>query len=544
MVAGGATHEVLNQSESLVDIDLFASDLALREAVEREGVAIDTQLLTAHGRQMGSAEAFDAGLKANKYPPRLETHDSRGRRIDIVEYHPAYHRMMELGTVAGLHCSGFDGAGAHVRRAAKFYMTAQVEPGHCCPLTMTNASLAVLGNAGAAFAPWVEKIRRRSYDPFLAPLAEKAAITVGMGMTEKQGGSDVRANTTLAVPDPGDEGCYLITGHKWFMSAPMSDAFVVLAQAPGGLTCFLVPRVHEDGARNGIRLQRLKDKLGNRSNASAECEFAAASGWRIGAEGEGGASIIQMVLATRLDCAVSSAALMRRSVAMAIHHCRQRQTFGQPLTAHPIMQHVLADLVLDVEAAVALSFRLARSFDLAGDERAAAWRRLMTPVTKFWVCKVAPVVISEALECLGGNGYVEENGAALLYREAPVNSIWEGAGNIMALDVLRVLQREPDVVETVLEDIEAVVGADVHLKGGLDRVREYLHEPRLIELRARGFVEALATLAAASLLRAHAPQFVSDAFIAARLYGHPRQTYGQGLERLDVRPLIERAVPG
>ena len=342
-----------------------------------------------------------------------------------------------------------------------------------------------------------------------------------MGMTEKQGGTDVRANTTTAMPagagGPGAE--YIVTGHKWFMSAPMCDAFLVLAQAPGGLSCFLMPRFLPDGSVNALRFQRLKDKLGNRSNASSEVEFQAAHAWLIGEEGRGVPAIIEMVTGTRLDCAVGSAGLMRLALANAIHHCRHRTVFQRKLVDQPLMQQVLADLALDVEAATALSFRLCRSFDRASDPHAAAWRRLMTPVTKYWVCKLGPAVAYEAMECMGGNGYVEEGLAARLYRELPLNAIWEGSGNVMALDLLRVLQREPETVEIVMEDLGAAVGSDPQLKAHLERIQTMLHEPRLLEQRGRALAEALATLAAGAILRAHAPAYVADAFIATRLSG-------------------------
>jgi putative acyl-CoA dehydrogenase len=366
-----------------------------------------------------------------------------------------------------------------------------------------------------------------------------------MGMTEKQGGTDVRANTTTATAagagGPGGE--YLINGHKWFMSAPMCDAFLVLAQAPKGLSCFLVPRVLADGSVNGLRLQRLKDKLGNKSNASSEVEFQDAHGWMLGEEGRGVPTIIEMVTCTRLDCAVASSGLMRLALANAIHHCRHRSVFGKHLVEQPLMTQVLADLALDVEAATALSFRLAASFDRVGDEREMAWRRLMTPVTKYWVCKLGPAMAYEAMECLGGNGYIEEGLAARVYRELPVNAIWEGSGNVMALDLLRVLQREPETLSIVLGDLAAGAVGDPRLKAQLARIETMLQEPRLLDRRGRALTEALAVLAAASLLRAHAPAAVADAFIASRLAGAPRQTYGQGLESADTGAIVDRAYP-
>jgi putative acyl-CoA dehydrogenase len=410
---------------------------------------------------------------------------------------------------------------------------------------MTNAAVPTLLLQPEIGQWWVPNVLAREYDKRFKPAAEKRGVTIGMGMTEKQGGTDVRASTTTAEPvgGGGPGGEYRVTGHKWFMSAPMCDAFLVLAQAPGGLSCFLMPRFLPDGSVNALHFQRLKDKLGNRSNASSEVEFAGAHAWLIGEEGRGVPTIIEMVTCTRLDCAVASAGLMRLALANAVHHCRHRTVFQKHLVDQPLMTQVLADLALDVEAATALSFRLARSFDRASDEHAAAWRRLMTPVTKYWVCKLGPALSYEALECLGGNGYVEEGIAARIYRELPLLAIWEGSGNVMALDLLRVLQREPDTVAIVMEDLARVVGADPHLKAHLGRVQALLHEPRLLDRRGRDLAEALATLAAATILRAHAPAAVADAFIGTRLSGSPRQTYGQGLDWADARAIVDRALP-
>jgi putative acyl-CoA dehydrogenase len=541
-----------NQSAPFTDVDLLALDAALVEAIRREGGQSALPGLHVLGQVAGSAEAQEHGRLANEYPPRLRTHDPKGRRLDLVEFHPSWHWLMTSSAEAGLHCAAWshlDGEtprrpGANVERAGAFYLASQMEAGHCCPLTMTNAALPVL-RGEPAVAPWLATLTRRQHDPRFLPLPRKSGATIGMGLTERQGGTDVRANTTLAEPDGsgGPGTAYRMTGHKWFLSAPMCDAFLMLAQAPGGLSCFLVPRFRPDGTVNALHLHRLKDKLGNRSNASSEVELAGAHAILLGQEGRGVVTIMEAVTHTRLDCALSSAALMRRAVTEALHHARQRQVFGRPLTAQPVMACVLADLALEVEAATAITFRLARSFDRAADARAAAWRRLMTPVTKYWVCKVASPVIAEAMECLGGNGYVEEGGMPRLYREAPVNSIWEGSGNVMTLDVLRVLQKEPDAVEMVLDDLGAAAGDDPHLKASLERVRAILHEPRLIELRARALLEGLALTAAGCILRAHAPQAVGDAFVAARLSGVPRFTYGQGLEWSDTKAILARTLP-
>ncbi len=549
-----ATHEVFNQSPPFEDVNLFTSDPALMEAVSREGGGQAAKRLAAFGAVCGSAEAFQRARLANDNPPRLRPFDGKGRRLDVVEFHPAYHECLEISVREGLHCSAWDhlakpgtptAPGANVARSAGTYMAIQMEAGHQCPITMTNAAVPALLLQPELAKGWVPKILAREYDKAFKPAGAKRGVTIGMGMTEKQGGTDVRTNTTTAEATgnggPGAE--YLITGHKWFMSAPMCDAFLVLAQAPGGLSCFLMPRFLPDGRVNTILFQRLKDKLGNRSNASSEVEFQAAHAWLIGEEGRGVPTIIEMVTCTRLDCAVGSAGLMRLTLANAIHHCRHRTVFQKRLVDQPLMSQVLADLALDVEAATAVSFRLARSFDRASDTHAAAWRRLMTPVTKYWVCKMGPALAYEAMECLGGNGYVEEGLAARLYRELPLNAIWEGSGNVMALDLLRVLQREPETVEIVLEDLRNAVSGDADLKAHLARVQGLLHEPRLLDRRGRDLAEALATLAAGTILRAHAPTAVADAFIATRLTGAPRQTYGQGLDWADTRAIVDRAFP-
>jgi putative acyl-CoA dehydrogenase len=549
-----ATHEVFNQSPPFEGVNLFTADQALVEAVTREGGGHAAKRLTAFGAVCGSADALERGRLANENPPRLKSFDGKGRRLDVVEFHPAYHECMQISMQEGLHCSAWDHLarpggqpvpGANVARSAGTYMAIQMEAGHQCPITMTNAAVPALLLEPELAKGWLPKILARAYDKSFAPAAAKRSVTIGMGMTEKQGGTDVRANTTAAESTgnggPGAE--YLITGHKWFMSAPMCDAFLVLAQAPGGISCFLMPRVLPDGTVNALRFQRLKDKLGNRSNASSEVEFEAAHAWLIGEEGRGVSTIIEMVTCTRLDCAVGSAGLMRLTLANAIHHCRHRTVFQRRLVDQPLMSQVLADMALDVEAAAALSFRLARSFDRASDPHAAAWRRLMTPVTKYWVCKMGPALAYEAMECLGGNGYVEESLAARLYRELPLNAIWEGSGNVMALDLLRVLQREPETVEIVLDDLSKAASGDAHLKTHLARVQDLLHEPRLLDRRGRDLAEALATLAAGTILRAHAPEAVADAFIATRLSGGPRHTYGQSLDWADTQAIVDRALP-
>jgi putative acyl-CoA dehydrogenase len=542
--------QAFNQSPPFVDVNLFTSDTALQEAVRREGAAQAYENLSAFGGLVGSAASLELGRLANEHPPQLKSFDPRGDRIDLVEFHPAYHQLMAISTAQGLHCSTWEHLlagtrpkpGAHVARCAGSYMAAQMEAGHCCPITMTHAAIASLRHAPSIARDLVAKILSRSYDPGIAPIGEKSAITLGMGMTERQGGTDVRANTTRAEPidGRGPGRAYAITGHKWFLSAPMSDAFLVLAQAEGGLSCFLLPRLTTDGALNGLRLQRLKDKLGNRSNASAEVEFDRAEGLLVGEEGRGIPTIIDMVTLTRLDCAVSSAGLMRQAFARAIHHARHRSVFQRRLIDQPLMAQVLADMALDVEAATALAFRLARAFDGEGESE-APYRRLMTPVTKYWVCKTAPSLAYEAMECLGGNGYVEDGGFPRLYREVPVNAIWEGSGNVMCLDVLRVIEREPETLDKVLAEVETIASVEPRLKKAVIKIKELARGVRHDQGAARTFVELLALAGAAALLASYAPNAVSDAFLATRLQGSGRNTYGAGVAHADTNDILARA---
>jgi len=504
-----ATHEVANQSPPFQDLNLFLADAALQEAVAREGAAARPDDLAAFGETAGSSEAFQLGRLANENPPKLRRFDQKGFPLDVVEFHPAYHEVMRRSFGAGLHSLAWEHlkaggvlapAGAQVARLARLYMTTQTEPGHLCPVTMTHAAVPALMRQSDLAKSLLPKLLSRDYDERFRPMAEKSAITLGMGMTEKQGGTDVRANTTTARPagagGPGQE--YILVGHKWFLSAPMCDGFLMLAQAPGGLSCFFVPRFLPDGSVNPLRLQRLKDKLGNRANASSEVELQGAHGWLVGEEGRGIATIIEMVTLTRLDCAVASTGQMRLALAMALHHCRHRRVFQKRLVDQPLMAAVLADMALDVEAATALAFRLAGAFDrAAGEEGEAAWRRLMTPVTKYWVCKIAPALGYEAMECLGGNGYVEEGPAARLYRELPLNAIWEGSGNVMCLDLLRVLAQDPAAAETVLGRLERAAAGERRLEAALGELRSLLADHDTLEQRARHVAELLARTAAA-----------------------------------------------
>ena len=546
------THEVTNQSPPFADINLFTSDQVLQEAARREGAAAALSNLQEYGAFCGSSQALEWATQANENPPKLKIFDAKGFRSDFVEFHPAYHALMTASMAQGLHCSAWDhlatpgsspNPGANVARCVGSYMATQMEAGHGCPITMTNASVPTLLLQPSLAQEWIPRILHRHYDRRLLPSERKSAVTLGMGMTEKQGGTDVRANTTRAEPQGvrGGGQLYSITGHKWFMSAPMCDAFLVLAQAAGGLSCFLMPRVLPDGTVNAIHLQRLKDKLGNKSNASSEVEFANATAFLIGEEGRGVPAIIEMVTATRLDCAVGSAGLMRIAVAAAAHHVRHRTVFQRKLIDQPLMQQVLADLALDVEASAVLAFRLARSFDHPDDPREAAWRRVMTPVTKYWVCKMAPAVINEALECFGGNGYVEEGMLARIYREAPLNAIWEGSGNVMALDLLRVLAREQEAAMLVLGDLVKRAAAVPVLRSESARLQAIVQDRSLLEVHGRELIEGLAKLAAALLLVEHAPAAVSDAFLASRFLNRCRYTYGQGLAHADVRAIVERS---
>jgi putative acyl-CoA dehydrogenase len=540
------THEVTNQSPPLADVDLFGLDAPLQEAVRANGGAADAKALAAFGQRWGAAEMFELARQANANPPQLRAFDARGARQDTIEFHPAYHLFMAESFGARLQASTWraDGsaasAPAQVTRAARFYMAAQVETGHLCPITMTRAAVAALAAEPDLAGKLMPKIAAREYDPVLRPWSEKKSMTLGMGVTEKQGGTDVRTNTTRA--DPAGEG-YAITGHKWFMSAPMSDAFLVLAQAQGGLSCFLMPRFRPDGTLNGLRFQRLKDKLGNRSNASSEVEFTDAFAVRVGEEGRGIPTVLQMAQLTRLDCAIASAGLMRMALAQAIHHARHRVVFAKPLSEQPLMQAVLADMALDVEGAVALVMRLCRSFDLAaGDAGEAARARLLTPAVKYWVCKIAPSLIYEAMECLGGNGYVEESILPRLYREAPVNPIWEGSGNVMCLDVLRVAEREPQAARSVIAGLaeEAADLPGAREAGGF--ISATLSAAGS-EVRSRAGVERLATLAAAAALRASAPARTAELFARSRLAASRGATYGVSDISPDAAAMLERALP-
>ncbi|MFJ7946301.1 acyl-CoA dehydrogenase family protein [Streptomyces sp. NPDC096354] len=538
------THTVSNQVPPLVDYDVFAADRALTEAVERhlapELLAGARDELGELGRSAGSAQVQRWGAQANEYPPKLRTHDRYGHRIDEVEFHPAWHRLLGHAVTAGL-TDAWGRPGGHVRRAAGFLVWTQPEGGHGCPLSMTHAAVPALRTDPVLAAEWEPRLTSWVYEEGLRPPAQKAGVLFGMGMTEKQGGSDVRANTTRAEPLSAD-GEYLLTGHKWFCSAPMSDGFLVLAQAPGGLTCFLLPRVLPDGTRNAFAIQRLKDKLGNRSNASSEVEFDGTWARRVGDEGRGVRTIIEMVAATRLDCVLGSAALMRQAVAQAIHHCAYRSAFGGVLIEKPLMRNVLADLALESEAATVLALRLAAAYD-ADTEAERAFLRIAVPTAKYWVTKRCTPLAGEALECLGGNGYVEESGMPRLLREAPLNSIWEGSGNVQALDVLRALQREPQALNAFLQEVGRARGADHRLDGAIKDMLTELADLNGIEARARRLVERMALVLQGSLLVRWAPPEVADAFCASRLGGDWGTAFGTLPHSLDLASIVERARP-
>jgi putative acyl-CoA dehydrogenase len=531
------THEVFNQPPPLIGHDV-AADPALLAAVEREGAGWATGDLHRLGKLAGTAEAQRWGEDANRYEPRLVTHDRYGHRVDEVEFHPAWHRLMEVAVGEGLAGAPWADArpGAHVARAAGLYVWSQVEAGHSCPISMTYAVVPALRHSPELAAAFEPGLASRVYQPGLRDPATKQGLLAGMGMTEKQGGSDVRTNRTTATP--AGDGTYRLRGHKWFTSAPMCDLFLVLAQAPGGLSCFLMPRVLPDGTRNVFRIQRLKDKLGNRSNASSEPEFDDTVAWPVGAEGQGVRTIIEMVAMTRLDCVTGSAAGMRAAVVQAIHHARHRCAFGRLLADQPLMATVLADLALESEAAAALAVRLAG----AVDRRETAFSRLAIAIGKYWVCKRQPAVVGEALECLGGNGYVEESGLPRLYRDAPLNSIWEGSGNVQALDVLRTLRREPDSRDAFFAEVGRAAGADRRLDEAAARARVLLDDPA--EHQARRIVERLALLLQGALLVRHAPAVVGDAFCAGRLAGDGGYAFGTLPGGVDTAALITRAAPG
>ena len=532
-----ATHEVTNQVPPLVGHDPIAGDAALAEACLRHADAATLESLTDLGRLAGSEQAQEWGRVANENPPSLRTHDRYGHRIDEVEFHPYWHDLMRTAVGNGLAGAPWTDPSphAHVRRAVGYVGWTQVEMGHACPTTMTYAVVPALRRAPELAARYEPGLTSTTYQFGLADPVTKRGLVAGMGMTEKQGGSDVRANTTRAVARP--DGTYALTGHKWFTSAPMSDLFLVLAHLEEGVSCFLVPRVLPDGSRNVFRVQRLKDKLGDRSNASSEVEFDGTTGWLVGEPGRGVPAIIEMVNTTRLDCVLGSAATVRAALTQAIHHARHRRAFGALLVDQPLMQNVLADLAVESEAATALAVRLAAALD-AGE---SAFLRLAGAAAKFWVCKRTPGVVAEAMEVLGGNGYVEDSGLPRLYRQAPLNSIWEGSGNVIALDVLRAMGRSSDTLAAVSAEIELARGADSRFDDAVKRLHAELGDPDGLPLRARRVAGLLALCLQGSLLLRHAPAAVADAFCASRLGGDWAAVLGTLPSDLATREIVDRA---
>ncbi|MGD9836006.1 MAG: isovaleryl-CoA dehydrogenase [Piscinibacter sp.] len=546
------THDVFNQPKPLVDVNLYAGNRALRDALAFHLPGRDEATSLAQGERWGSLEWQTHARLANTHPPRLQTHDRFGHRIDRVEFHPSYHALMTEAVGAGLHGRPWSrGPGAHIERAAAFMLFTELEPSILCPISMTYAVTPALRANDKVTEDWFGKLASTAYDPRLVPFTDKPGVTMGMGMTEKQGGSDVRANTTRAViVEPGSPwGARAeVTGHKWFFSAPMCDAFLILAQEEGGLSCFFLPRVLPDGTLNAVRIQRLKDKLGNHANASSEVEFHAANAWRVGEVGRGVAQILEMGTLTRLDCALGTAGLMRHALSLALHHTAQRMAFGKRLIDQPVMKNVLADMALESEAATALALRLARAIDRQDDPFEALMRRVLTPVAKFWICKRGSLLGQEAMECLGGNGYVEEAGEgvmARIYREMPLNSIWEGAGNIMALDLLRALRgggKGGSVAEALAAELATARGANA----AFDRVADALPariDAMVDETEARRLALDVALAVQASLLRRHAPDFVFDAFCRSRLGGDWGQAFGTLPAGTAFDALIARAMP-
>jgi putative acyl-CoA dehydrogenase len=544
-----ATHEVFNQSTSLEDVNLYEIDLPLREALKREGGSWAEDRARDLGAICGTRRVLKLGAEANEFPPKLKTHDRFGHRIDEVEFHPAWHELMHLGFEYEIHSLPWTDpqVGANVARAAIMTQLNQAEAGVGCPISMTFSVIPALRHQPDVAAEWEPRFLSPLYDGELRPPDTKPGCVAGMAMTEKQGGSDVRANTTRAVAlnggGPGAE--YEITGHKWFCSAPMCDAFLVLAQTEGGLSCFLLPRFTPDGERNGFHIQRLKDKLGNRSNASSEVEFHSAWARMVGEEGRGVRTIIEMVGHTRLDCAIGSSSGMRAGVAQATHHVSQRSAFGRKLVDQPLMKNVLADLSVESEAATASVMRLARSYDeaAAGDERAELFKRIATPVLKYWVCKRQPSHSVEALECFGGNGYAEESGMPRLFRESPLMSIWEGSGNVQCLDALRAMVKSPASTEVLFDEIDEARGGDARLDRFTDDLRDSITtSPETLEVRARRVVEGMALALQGSQLVRHGDPAVADAFCASRLEGDWGGAFGTLPAGTDFDTIIARSL--
>lgn len=541
------THEVTNQPTPLADYNLFAVDTALQQALAREGAAWAETDIARFGAECGLSDRIKLGFDANANKPQLNTHDRYGHRVDHIEYHPAYHRLMDIAISEGLHSSPWRNPrpGAHVSRAAKYYLHTQVEAAHGCPITMTFAAIPALRHQPELFQQFADKIMAPYYDPDNIPDSRKHGLTVGMAMTEKQGGSDVRANSTQAIP-VGTEGAtqaYELVGHKWFVSAPMCDLFLVLAQAPGGLSCFLVPRWRPDGSKNALQIQQLKNKMGNVANASSECELRGALGWMVGEEGRGVRTIIEMVAMTRYDCMIGSSAGMRQATVQALHHCQHRRAFGERLDQQPLMQNLLADLALESEAAMTLTLRMARAFDQQQDEQEKLFARIATPIGKYWICKRVPQHAYEAMEVIGGMGLMENTIMPRLLRESPVNSIWEGSGNVQCLDILRAITKTPAVLDAYFTEVSKASGNNQTLDTFVNALRkDFKQTPKDDwQYRAREFADRLALGLQGSLLVQHAPDYVADAFCQGRLVAHSSMNYGSLPRSVEAKSIIERA---
>ncbi|GAB3259451.1 acyl-CoA dehydrogenase family protein [Chitinimonas naiadis] len=536
------THTVSNQSTPLTDYNPYLADPALREAVAREGASWAEAELAATGMLLGTAEQVELARLANQYPPQLRAFDARGYRRDQVEFHPAWHALMQGIVDRGFHTGPWaePKAGAHAARAAGYLLQAQLEAGSLCPTTMTYGAVPAIARDAALARDWLPVLYSRDYDPRDLPLAQKRGALIGMGMTEKQGGSDVRANTTRA--ERTADGSYRLTGHKWFFSAPQCDAHLVLAQAEAGLSCFFVPRWQPDGSKNPILIQRLKDKLGNKSNASSEVEFQAAHGVLLGEEGRGVPTILEMGTYTRLDCVLGSTGMMRQATSLALHHARQRVVFSQRLIDQPLMRNVLTDLALETEAAIVLAMRMARAFDARDDEAETLLRRLLTPAAKYWVCKRGPELAAEAMEVMGGNGYVEEGVHARIYREMPVNSIWEGSGNVMCLDVLRALAKSPRTLEILQAELAPALGRHAGFDRFVADLQRQFSEPAGLESRARRITQQLVLAVQAGLLLQHGPDFVAHAFVQSRLMGDWGDSFGTLPATVDFEGVLVRAL--
>lgn len=541
------THEVFNQSSDLKNYNAFDGDAALKDAVIREGASWAMTELSAFGARTGSEEVIEWGYQANEIKPQFHSHDRFGNRVDLIKFHDGYHKLMALGLTEGTHATPWTDPkpGAHVARAAKGYLQYQVDAGTQCPMTMTFASVPAIKTTPKLAAEWLPKILARGYDPRNVPIAEKQAITIGMGMTEKQGGSDVRANTTYAYPVGADGSgeAYELVGHKWFTSAPMCDAFMVLAQTTAGLSCFLVPRWRPDGSKNPIQVQRLKNKVGNISNASSEIELRGALGWLVGEEGRGVPAIIEMVAMTRFDCMMFSTASERQAVAQAIHHTAHRKAFGDLLINKPAMQNVLADLQLEVEGSLALTMRMARALDSPDNDHEKSLLRLGLPAGKYWICKRNSGHALEAMECFGGNGVMSDFIMARLYVDAPINAIWEGSGNVQALDMLRAISKSPHTLQAWFDEMAKSHGAHPLLDKAVLRLKNEFADRDDMEYRARRIVDQLALSIQASLLVQNGNSTVSDAFIASRLGDHGDRNYGTLPRSVDVKTLIARGNP-